>query len=587
MNEGHSAFLGLERVRRLKEKHGLSFHEAWEEASAGLIFTTHTPVPAGHDYFPPTLMDRYFEDYRNKLGISRWEFLALGRQNAGNDSEEFCMTVLALHMAASNNGVSKLHGEVSRGMWKSIWPGVPEDEVPIGHVTNGVHFRSWISLEMNHLYDRYLGPKWREEHADPKLWQRVEGIPAEELWRTHERRRVRLVAFARQHLRLQLQRRGAPQAEIDAADEALDPDALTIGFARRFATYKRAALVLRDVERLEHILNHVEHPVQILFAGKAHPRDDAGKELIQRIVRLAQRREFRRRLVFLEDYDMGVARYLVQGSDIWLNTPLRPLEASGTSGMKALANGAINLSILDGWWEEAWQEAASKNQFVGWAIGRGESYDNAEYQDQVESAALYDLLENDIVPTFYDRGADGVPRRWISNMKSSISHLCPTFNMQRVVKQYAGSYVTAHERYQRLTAEESARAKALAAWVSRIRANWAQVRVERIAALAATELAVGSQIQVRAWIRLGAISREEVAVELYLGRLDSAGEITDAVAIPMQPAGQSPEGLCIFEAAGVPCTGSGLHGYTVRVLPFHADEAKAFLPGIITWAEAK
>ena len=588
MNEGHSAFLGLERVHRLKEKHGLSFHEAWEEASAGLIFTGHTPVPAGHDYFPASLMDRYFGDYIDRLGIGRGDFLALGRQNPANDAEQFCMTVLALRMAASRNGVSKLHGEVSRKMWKSIWPGVPEDEVPIGHVTNGVHFRSWISLEMNQLYDRYLGPKWREEHADAKVWQRVGGIPAEELWRTHERRRVRLVAFARHHLRLQLEHRGAPQSEIDAAGEALDPDALTIGFARRFATYKRATLLLRDIERLGRILNHAERPVQILFAGKAHPRDDAGKELIQRIVGLAQQKEFRRRLVFLEDYDMGVARYLVQGSDIWLNTPLRPLEASGTSGMKALANGAINLSTLDGWWDEAWRAAASENQFIGWAIGRGERYDNAEYQDQVESAALYDLLEHDIVPAFYDRGADGVPRRWIANMKGSISHLCPLFNMQRVVKQYAAdSYVTAHERYQRLTAEKSARAKALAAWISRIRANWAQVRVERIAALAATELAVGSQIQVRAWIRLGAIPTDEVAVELYLGRLDSGGEITGGVAIPMQPAGQSPEGFCIFEAAAVPCTRSGLHGYTVRVLPFHPDEAKTFLPGLITWADAK
>jgi starch phosphorylase len=584
MNEGHSAFLGLERVRRLKEKQGLSFQEAWEEASAGLIFTSHTPVPAGHDYFPASLMDRYFGDYINRLGISRGEFLGLGRQNPANDGEEFCMTVLALRMAASSNGVSALHGKVSRGMWKSIWPGVPEDEVPIGHVTNGVHFRSWISFEMNQLYDRYLGPNWRVD-ADPKLWQRVEGIPAEELWRTHERRRVRLVAFARRCLRLQLRRRGAPQSEIDAADEVLDPDALTIGFARRFATYKRATLLLRDIERLGRILNHAERPVQVVFAGKAHPRDDAGKDLIQRIIKLAQQKEFRRRIVFLEDYDTAMARSLVQGSDVWLNTPLRPQEASGTSGMKALPNGVINLSILDGWWDEAWKGAAAANQFAGWAIGRGESYDHAEYQDQVESAALYDLLEHEIVPTFYDRGADGVPRRWIANMKSSIAHLCPLFNMQRVVKEYAADfYVTSHERYQRLTAENSARAKALAAWVSRIRANWAQVRVERIAALAATELAVGSHIQVRAWIRLGTIHTDEVAVELYLGRLDSDGEIRDGVAIPMQPVGQSPEGLCIFEAAAVPCKQSGLHGYTVRVLPFHVDEAKAFLPGIITWA---
>ena len=251
------------------------------------------------------------------------------------------MTVLALRMAAASNGVSKLHGKVSRRMWKAIWPEVPEDEIPIGSVTNGVHFRSWISYEMNQLYDRYLGPKWREEHADARLWSRVEAIPAEELWRTHERRRERLVAFARARLKDQIQRRGASQGEINAAEEALDPDALTIGFARRFATYKRATLLLRDIDRLGRILNDAQRPVQILFAGLAHPRDDAGKALIQQIVRLAQRPEFRRRVVFLEDYDMAVARYLVQGCDVWLNTPRRPLEASGTSGMKALANGLL------------------------------------------------------------------------------------------------------------------------------------------------------------------------------------------------------------------------------------------------------
>ncbi|MBZ5626712.1 MAG: alpha-glucan family phosphorylase, partial [Acidobacteriia bacterium] len=318
MNEGHSAFLGLEWAHRLMEQRGLTFHEAREAASAGLIFTTHTPVPAGHDYFPPALMEHYFGEYMGRLGLSHFEFLALGRQNAANDGEQFCMTVLALRMASSSNGVSALHGKVSRRMWNAIWPGVPEDEVPIGHVTNGVHFRSWISLEMNHLYDRYLGPKWREEHPDGKLWQRVESIPVEELWRTHERRRVRLVAFARRHLLMQLERRGAPQSQIDAANEVLDPDALTIGFARRFATYKRAALLLRDVQRLGRILNDPGRPVQILFAGKAHPRDDAGKQLIQQVVRLAQQKEFRRRMVFLEGYDMAEARYLVQGVDIWL-----------------------------------------------------------------------------------------------------------------------------------------------------------------------------------------------------------------------------------------------------------------------------
>ncbi|MGB9005791.1 MAG: alpha-glucan family phosphorylase, partial [Candidatus Aminicenantales bacterium] len=346
MNEGHSAFLALERTRRLMETRGLSFAEAREAASAGLVFTTHTAVGAGHDYFPPQLMDRYFADSMRALGLSRRDFLALGRQNPDDDNEPFCMTILALHLAAHSNGVSRLHGRVSRKMWKGLWPGLPEDEIPIGHVTNGVQFQSWISREMKELYDRYLGPRWREEVADQTVWQGADRIAAEELWRTHERRRERLVAFCRRRLRTQLERRGASQTAVAAADEVLDPEALTIGFARRFVTYKRATLLLRDAERLARILNKPGRPVQIIYAGKAHPRDDPGKGLIRQIVELSRHEEFRRRLVFLEDYDMAVARYLVQGVDVWLNTPLRLQEASGTSGMKATANGVLNLSIL-------------------------------------------------------------------------------------------------------------------------------------------------------------------------------------------------------------------------------------------------
>ena len=341
LNEGHSAFLALERIRSLMESQHLSFNEACVLASSSLVFTTHTPVPAGHDYFPAGLMDHYFAP-SIRLGVSRRDFLALGRQDPSNDNEDFCMTVLALRMAAFSNAVSKLHGSVSRRMWNSIWRGLPESEVPIGHVTNGVHFRSWVSLEMNQLYDRYLGPKWREEPADPKLWQRTQSIPAGELWRTHERRRERLVGFARRRLQAQLKNRGASTIRNRRSRRSSSPDALTIGFARRFATYKRATLLLRDPERLARILNDPHRPVQIIYAGKAHPRDQYGKELIKTIVDLAARPEFRRRLVFLEDYDVAIARYMVQGCDVWLNTPLRPQEASGTSGMKAQANGVLN-----------------------------------------------------------------------------------------------------------------------------------------------------------------------------------------------------------------------------------------------------
>lgn len=587
MNEGHSAFLSLELTRQLMEKHQLNFHEARELASAALIFTGHTPVPAGHDYFSPSLMERYLADYAERLGLSIRDFLGLGRQNPANDAEEFCMTVLALRMAASSNGVSKLHGQVSREMWQGLWPGVPVDEIPIGSVTNGVHFRSWNSNEMNQLYDRYLGPRWRENQADPGLWLRVDSIPQEELWRTHERRRERLVAFTRRRLRSQLTQRGAPRSAIDAAEEVLDPSALTIGFARRFATYKRATLLLRDMDRLGRILNQPGRPVQILFAGKAHPRDDAGKTLIQQIMRLAQQKEFRRRLVFLEDYDMAVARALVQGSDVWLNTPQRPLEASGTSGMKALANGALNVSTLDGWWDEAWHYAAAKGSFVGWAIGHGEKYESADYQDQVEAAALYDLLESEIVPAFYERSADGLPRRWIAYMKSSIGTLSYSFNAQRMVKDYtADFYTTAHERCQRLTAGGAQHARELAAWLSHIEHNWGNVRVEKVDAVGDGEIRVGDLIRVRARVHLGGLSPEEVAVELYLGSLNADGQITSATTIAMNCLGEQ-NGVRLYEAAEVPCERSGRNGYTVRVRPFHGDEARPFLPGLIRWADER
>jgi starch phosphorylase len=462
-----------------------------------------------------------------------------------------------------------------------LWPGVPEDQVPIGHVTNGVHFRSWISKEMNQLYDRYLGPRWREEPGDQAVWQRAKHIASEELWRTHERRRERLVSFVRRRLRDQLLRRGAPQAEIEAADEVLDPKALTIGFARRFAAYKRATLLLRDPQRLAKILDAPERPVQIIYAGKAHPQDNAGKELIAQIAKLAQQGPpFRRRLVFLEDYDMTIARYLVQGSDVWLNTPRRPREASGTSGMKAAANGVLNLSVLDGWWDEAYEPG------VGWAIGRGEAYDDPEYQDQVESEALYNLLERDVVPTFYDQGADGLPRRWIELVKSSIGTLCHFFNTHRMVQQYTERfYLPAATRAQQLAAEGMQRARALAAWKARVERNWAQVRIQAVHAAWDREVQVGDKLGIQVSVQLGELAPEDVTIEVYMGRVDVNGEIVDAEATALTSSGKDEEGNHLFEAKAIPCEKSGLHGYTVRVLPHHPDLVTPLLPGLIVWAE--
>jgi glycogen phosphorylase len=586
LNEGHSAFLAIERVLRLMETEKLSFSEARVLATASLVFTTHTPVAAGHDYYAPHLMDRYFADFIRRLGISRSEFLALGRRDASNESEDFCMTVLALRLASHSNGVSKLHGEVSRQMWNRIWSNVPEQEVPIGHITNGVHFRSWVSLEMNQLYDRYLGPKWREEPADARLWARTETIPAGELWRTHERRRERLVGFARHKLREQLLSRGAPKPAVEYADEVLSPDALTIGFARRFASYKRATLLLRDPERLARILNDPDRPVQILYAGKAHPQDDAGKQLIQTIVNLAQRPEFRRKLVFLENYDVAVARSMVQGCDIWLNTPLRPLEASGTSGMKALANGVLNVSTLDGWWDEAWQIGKASATEVGWAIGGGEHYDDPYQQDQSEAGALYELLEREIVPTFYDRKADGLPRKWISLMKSSISKLCPEFNMHRMAMQYTqDAYLTAHHRFQKLSAGNAGNAKEVAAWFAKVESEWPRLSVESVSETA-SEIRLGDEVLVSARVMLDSLSPADVAVQVLAGLVDAEGNLKDPVAVPMQLSERDPSGACLFQAVVRPSTKSGLHGYAIRLLPNHPDSISPFLPGLIKWARA-
>ena len=583
MNEGHSAFLGLDRVRSLMETQGLGFQEAAEEASAGLIFTTHTPVEAGHDYFSPGLMARYLGDYSRCFGIAWEDFLGLGRRHPGDANEEFCMTALALRLASFRNGVSRLHGEVSRQMWQDLWPGMPVAEVPVGHVTNGVHFQSWISEEMHQLFDLYLGTGWKEEPSDRGVWQNVNNIPSEELWRTHERRRERLVAFARKSLCAQLQRRGAPVAQIMEAEDVLDSRILTIGFARRFATYKRANLFLSDPERLARILRDEKRPVQMILAGKAHPSDDAGKDLIRRIVNMIREKGLRSRLVFLEDYDMTVARYLVQGADIWLNTPLRPLEACGTSGMKAAANGVMNLSTLDGWWDEAWTpDVQGARLSPGWAIGRGETLESRESQDQVDAAAFYDLLEGDIVPTFYDRRADGIPRRWMTRMKAAIASLSPVYNTHRMVREYTESYyLPALGRHTQLAADGASHARELAAWKRHVRACWPGVRIESVETRECETLAVGDSITSRARVRLGGLSPEDVAVELYAGKLDAHENFTEALVTLMHAVAREGD-VHVFETSFGPCAESGMHGCTVRVKPSHQESG--IVPGCITWA---
>ncbi|NWF88418.1 MAG: alpha-glucan family phosphorylase, partial [Ignavibacteriaceae bacterium] len=426
MNEGHSAFLSLERIRMLIQNYGLNFNEAKEVGFYSNIFTTHTPVPAGIDVFPNELVEKYLGAYyRNELKITDSEFYSLGSIYKYRESSVFNMAHLAMNTSGFINGVSKLHSEVSRKMWVSGYANVPFNEIPIGYITNGIHTRSHISREFDDLFIQYIGEKWLRDPGSETLWERVDSIPDEEIWRLHERRRARLVAFVRKRLVKQIKSRGGNQLEIEAAGEVLDPNALTIGFARRFATYKRATLILQDLERLLKILNNKDKPVQFVISGKAHPKDDEGKRFIQEIFQITKDERFKRKIVFIENYDLNVASYLVQGCDIWLNNPRRPLEASGTSGMKVIANGGLNLSVLDGWWAEAYDPE------VGWEIGGGEEYTDPIYQDSMEMRQLFNTIETKISPLFYARGEDRIPRAWIAMVKKSMKKLGPIFNTQR------------------------------------------------------------------------------------------------------------------------------------------------------------
>jgi starch phosphorylase len=429
MNEGHSAFLVLERLRELVHA-GESFGGAVETVRRTTVFTTHTPVPAGHDAFPLNLMDEYFGRFWQDVGISREQFLALGEYGG-----RFNMTVLALRLSGRRNGVSQLHGQVSRRMWQSVWPDRPVEEVPIGAITNGVHVPSWISTSLKNLFTEYLGDDWEERHDDPELWNRLGDIPDDVLWATHQRLKEKLLAFIDQRTRDRWRGGQMQASQVLASGALLDPEALTIGFARRFATYKRATLIFRDVRRLKRLLHADRRPVQIVFAGKAHPADGGGKELIQQVYQMSQDPEFGGRIAFLEDYDLHMARFLVQGVDVWLNSPRRPNEASGTSGMKAAMNGVPNLSVLDGWWPEAYHAAEGDRPANGWAFGLTQ-YDDRDTQDEVDSQALLRILEDEVVPLFYDRDVARVPRRWVQVMKEAMRTSVAAFSMRRMIKEY-------------------------------------------------------------------------------------------------------------------------------------------------------
>ena len=582
MNEGHSAFLALERMRVLIQEDGLSYKEAKEIGFYSNIFTTHTPVPAGIDVFSNEMIEKYLgKFYREELKISDKEFYSLGTIYKDKESSVFNMAHLAMNNAGYVNGVSKLHGSVSKKMWVSGYKDVPFNEIPIDYITNSVHLRSHISREMEDLFVQYIGENWVNNPVSESLWERIDKIPDEELWRTHERRRERLVAFVRRRLARQAKLRGESHAEVAAATEVLDPSALTIGFARRFATYKRATLIFKDVERLDAILNNKSHPVQFIFAGKAHPKDEEGKRLIQAIYQMTKEERFRRKIVFIENYDINVARYMVEGCDVWLNTPRRPLEASGTSGMKVIANGGLNFSILDGWWDEGFDPE------VGWKIGNGEEYTDHDYQDEVEARQLYHILETQIGPLFYSRGEDLLPRGWITKVKNSMKKLGPFFNTHRMVQEYFEKfYLQAYEKRRELQKDKWKKAIELADWKDKVIQKWSQIKINKVLnGKSNKSIYVGEEFPVEAEINLGELTSDDVEVQLYFGPVEKQDNPESNSTVVMSPSDSKMTNGVIIYKGDIVTGHSGQQGFTIRIVPKNPMLTNPFDVGVVYWAD--
>ncbi len=574
INEGHAAFSNLERCRELVAS-GLSFNEAREAVAANSLFTTHTPVPAGNDTFSFDLIDKYFGAYWGQLGLNRDQFMEVAREDHGWGAS-FGMTVLALKLTGHHNGVSRLHGAVSRRMWQFLWPGIDEDEVPIGYITNGIHTPSWIAPAMDVLFKRYLGEDWKEHADEPDPWNRIRDIPDEELWAAHLQCKQALIDYTRRRLKQQHLRLGEGALQIAEIERMLDSNDLIIGFARRFATYKRATLIFRDIERLRRIMNNPERPVHIIFAGKAHPADDPAKALIEEVYRISRSDDFRGKVLFLENYDIDMARYLVSGTDLWLNNPIRPHEASGTSGQKAALNGLPNCSILDGWWAEGYN---GKN---GWAIGEEREYHDENVQAEADSLSLYHLLEEEIIPTYYDRGPDGIPHAWIAIMKEAIRSCAPTFSMKRMVKEYTTRYyVPEIRRGLEIETNRYEQARILAAWKAKIMQHWPSIEIY-VEGRRDGQLSLGEGIDLRAWVRAGALGPEDLSVEVVYGEASDDVVIPQKV-LPMSYTKKELDGSLRYDIHLAPDE-SGSIGYGVRVLPSQPALEEKHEMGLVRWA---
>ena len=565
MNEGHSAFLILELMKNIIKEKQVSFEIAQEIVSSKTVFTTHTPVPAGNDIFPLYLVEEYFRDYWNRFSITKEEFFKLGmKPGADLSNTGFNMGILALKFAGKKNGVSKLHGAVSRELFSEVWPNISSNEAPISYVTNGIHTCTWLAPNLKRLYNEYLKPYWQDDIQSDTTWKKIADIPNEELWKEHRDRKIKLLSMVKENVTIRLKREGYHYEEINQIVSKLNPDALTIGFSRRFATYKRATLIFRDLERITEILNNENRPVQIIFAGKAHPSDGQGKDLIKYIHEISMKPQFKGKIFLLENYNMAVSKLLVSGVDVWLNNPRRPMEASGTSGQKAAVNGVINFSVLDGWWAEGY------NQKNGWTIGSNAEYPSYEEQDEADSESLYQTLENKIIPAYYEKDENGISAKWMDIMKNSIMSNAGRYSTARMLIDYTNKfYIPLCNLYNKYYKDLSTVGE-FNSWKENLYSNWDNITIKQEKGnLDNITIDAGNRINVKCKVYLPNITEDSIEAQVYYGQISDEGVVDNIQVIPMKLINADEDKKEYEYEATVELTTGGNYGYTFRVMPKH------------------
>ena len=561
MNEGHSAFLTLEIIKNIIKEKQVSFEVAKDIATSKTVFTTHTPVPAGNDIFPLDLVEKYFKDFWPRLGLSREEFLKLGMKPCKELDNGFNMGILALKIAGKKNGVSKLHGAVSRELFGEVWPEIAANESPIGYVTNGIHTCSWLAPRLKELYNKYMIPYWQDNMHQDYVWEKIRNIPDEKLWSIHNDRKIKLLKLVKDNTTERLRRSGYSYEEINEIVSKINPNALTIGFARRFATYKRATLIFKDLERITQILNNADRPVQLIFAGKAHPADKEGQDLIKFIHQVSMMPQFKGKIFLLENYNIAMSRYLISGVDVWLNNPRRPMEASGTSGQKASVNGVINFSVLDGWWAEGY------NQKNGWTIGNNSEYDSYEAQDQADSQSLYRTLEEKIIPTYYNRENSNIPQKWIGFMKNSILSTGGKYSTARMLVDYTNQYYMPLAKLTKKYYLDIDNVAEYNGWKKDLYRNWKDIKITQTDNFDNITIDAGNKIEVGCEVELPNIDIENIEVEVYYGKILENGIVENVSIIPMELTDSDEEQRKYYFTAKIELTTGGNYGYTFRVMP--------------------